>query len=106
MFSLRLILKSLVPYLGRSGAAGRLAAHDDAALGEAHFFADLRHLIPSRLLDRRRDELGAEVALAEELFVHDIGVVGRVTCCSASVGDFEEGGEYSCEEQGLEADFR
>jgi hypothetical protein len=51
-------------------ARHQLAAHDDAALGEADLFADLRHFIPSRPLDRRRDELGADVAFAKGALVH------------------------------------
>ncbi len=42
--------------------ADELAPHDDAALGEAHLLADLRHLVPSGLAQGRRDELGTDVA--------------------------------------------
>ena len=57
--------------VGALGLAARdqLAAHDDAALGEADLFADLRHLIPARLPQGGRDELGADVAFAEGALV-------------------------------------
>ena len=42
----------------------QLAAHDDAALGESNLLPDLQHLVPSGLAQRRRDELGADVAFA------------------------------------------
>jgi len=46
-------------------------ADDDPALGEVHVLADLRHLVPSRPLDGRQDELRADVAFAELLLVHE-----------------------------------
>jgi hypothetical protein len=48
----------------------QLAAHDDAPLGEADLLAKLRQLIPSRLLEGGRDELGADVAFAQQLLLH------------------------------------
>ena len=50
--------------------ADQLAAHDDAALGEVNFLADLRHLVPACLAQGRGDELGADVAFAQALLVH------------------------------------
>ena len=51
-------------------SAGQLAAHGDAALREADFLADLRHLVPPGLAQGRGDELGADVAFAETFLVH------------------------------------
>ena len=51
-------------------SAGQLAAHGDAALGEADFLANLCHLVPPGLAQGRGDELGADVALAETFLVH------------------------------------
>ena len=56
--------------------ADQLAAHDDAALGEVNFLADLCHLVPACLAQGRGDELGADVALAQALLVHG-GWFGR-----------------------------
>ena len=63
-----LVIEDVVGALGFA-AADQLAAHDDAALGEADLFADLRHLIPARPAYGRRDELGADVAFAEAAFI-------------------------------------
>ena len=40
------------------------------AFGETDLLANLRYGIPARLLDGRRDELGADVAFAEVFFIH------------------------------------
>lgn len=58
------------------GAAGlaacvQLAPHDDAALGERDLLAHLPLDVPARLLDGGRDALGADVAFAQRLLVHD-----------------------------------
>ena len=64
-----LVIKDAVrPF--RFAATDELAANDDAALGETDFLADLGHLIPTHLLDGRDDELGADVAFAEQLLIH------------------------------------
>ena len=54
----------------RLAAADQLPTHDDAALGKAHLFPDLRHEIPSRPAQGRGDELGADVAFAERVLIH------------------------------------
>src|SRR5690606_18140235 len=46
------------------------AANDDPATGEVDFFADLRLYIPAAALERRRDELRADVALRESALIH------------------------------------
>lgn len=46
------------------------AAHDDAALGEAHLLAHLAPQIPAGLLQRRNDELGADILLGQRGQVH------------------------------------
>ena len=38
--------------------------------GKSHLLADLRHPVPARALDRRADELGADIALAQILFIY------------------------------------
>src|SRR5690606_2290468 len=40
------------------------------ATGEVDFFADLRLYIPAAALERRRDELRADVALRESALIH------------------------------------
>ena len=52
--------------------ADQLAPHDDAAIGEADLLPDLQHRVPARLCERRRDELGADIAFAEGGFVHTV----------------------------------
>ena len=52
-------------------SADQLAAHDDAALGEAHFLADLHHFVPPGTAQGGGDELGADVAFAETFLVHE-----------------------------------
>ena len=52
-------------------SAGEPAADGDAALGEADLLADLHHLVPPGLAQRRGDELGADVAFAEAFLVHE-----------------------------------
>ena len=59
-----LVVEDVVGALGLA-AGDQLAADDDPALGEADLLADLRHLVPARLLDGGRDELGADVAFGE-----------------------------------------
>ena len=54
----------------------QLAAHDDAALGEADFFAHLRGEIPAGPLQGRGDVLGADVALGEFFLVVHWGATG------------------------------
>jgi hypothetical protein len=51
-------------------AANELAPDDDAALGEADLLANLRHLVPARVTQGRRDEFRANVTLAETSLVH------------------------------------
>ena len=48
----------------------QLAAHVDLPLGEWVLLADLRHEVPPGTAQGRRDDLGANVALAQPLFVH------------------------------------
>jgi hypothetical protein len=69
MGMLGLVVEDVVGALGLA-ARDELAAHDDATLGKVDLFAELRDLIPACLPDRGRDELGADVAFAEELLVH------------------------------------
>ena len=70
-----LVVEDVVGAFGLA-AGDQLAADDDPALGEADLLANLGHLIPARLLDGRGDELGADVAFAEELLVH-VDLPGR-----------------------------
>ena len=42
--------------------AHQIDADDNAALGETDFLADLRHLVPTRLVQSWGNELGANVA--------------------------------------------
>ena len=51
--------------------ADQLAAHDDAALGEAELLEDLRYLVPPCLAQGRGDELGADVTLAQIFLIHE-----------------------------------
>ena len=73
-------------------SAGQLAAHGDAALGEADFLPNLRHLVPPGLAQGRGDELGADVAFAETFLVHGDqsttcpGILSRVPSSSAIDG--------------------
>ncbi len=53
------------------GAGVELAANDYPAFGKGKFFQDLGGYIPSRLLQGRRDELGADVALGELFFIQE-----------------------------------
>ena len=64
-----LVIEHVVGAL-RLAAADQLAADDDAALGEADLFPDLRHHIPSRPAHGRRDELCADVTFAEASFIY------------------------------------
>lgn len=57
----RCVVEDKVRTLGLA-AGVELAADDDAALGEADFFPDLGGEVPSRLLQGRGNELGADVA--------------------------------------------
>ena len=47
MRDVRLVVEDVVGALGLA-ARDQLAAHDDAALGEADLLADLQHLVPAR----------------------------------------------------------
>jgi len=67
--NVRLVIEDVVSPLGPA-PGDQLASDNDAALGESNLFADLRHLIPASLPDRRGNELGTDVAFAEELLVH------------------------------------
>ena len=86
----------------------QLAAHDDAALGEAHFLADLRHFVPPGLAQCRSDELGADVAFAETFLVHGDqlttcpGILSRLPSSSAMDGTGE--GAEACAHRGRAAD--
>jgi hypothetical protein len=51
-------------------ARGTLATHNDPAFGEGHLLADLAHYVPIGGDQRRGDELGTYVALAEGFLVH------------------------------------
>ncbi|MEF8710070.1 MAG: hypothetical protein V5B38_14885 [Candidatus Accumulibacter propinquus] len=55
--------------IGILDACRKLAPHHDATVREFHFLAELM-LLPARLHDGRRDELGADVALTELVLVH------------------------------------
>jgi hypothetical protein len=67
--NVRLVIEDVIGPLGLA-AGDELAAHDDPALGEADFLADLREQVPAGRLDGGGDELRADVALAEVFFVH------------------------------------
>ena len=54
---------------GVADTCGQCAAHHDTAIGEADLFTKLM-LLPTCLLDSGGDELGADIALAELIFVH------------------------------------
>jgi len=58
--------------VGPPGAAAgdELAADDDPAGRDVELLADLRGEVPARGLERGRDELRADVAFGEGLFVH------------------------------------
>jgi hypothetical protein len=79
----RLVVEDVIG-ASASAAGNELPSDDDAALGEADLLADLRQLIPARRLERRGDEFGADVALAEERLVHD-----SLTLLAVSPGPFE-----------------
>ena len=64
-----LVIEDVVGSLGFA-ACDQLAADDDAALGEADLLADLVHFVPAGAAKGRRDELGADVAFGEGVFVH------------------------------------
>ena len=51
----------------RLAARDELSSDDDAALREADFLAKLRHLVPARLAERRRDELSCFVFMPRDL---------------------------------------
>ena len=51
----------------------QLAAHDDAAVGEADLHAHLRGEVPARLLQGRGDVLRADVAFRELFLVLHLG---------------------------------
>ena len=64
-----LVVENVVGALGLA-AGDQLAADDDPAFGERDLLANLGQDIPARLLDGGRDELRADVAFAEVLFIH------------------------------------
>ena len=64
-----LVVENIVGALGLP-ARDQLAAHDDPTLGEAHFLANLQQLVPPRLAQGRRDELGADVTFTKTFLVH------------------------------------
>ena len=70
-----LVVEDVVGALGFA-AAHQFAAHNDPALGEAEFLADLQHFIPAGLAERGGDEFGADVAFGEGALVHGIRVSG------------------------------
>lgn len=53
------------------------AADDDTAFGEADFLAELGDLVPAGLPDGGGDELGADVAFAEVLFVEWVWIASE-----------------------------
>lgn len=59
---IRFVIKDVIRPLALA-TGGEIALHIDTAIGEADFLADLFLHIPTRLFQRRRDELGADVAL-------------------------------------------
>ena len=67
--NVRLVVEDVVGALGLS-ARDQLAAHDDAALGEAHLLADLQHLVPPHSAQGGGDELGADIPFGEALLVN------------------------------------
>jgi len=64
-----LVVQDVVSAL-RLSARHELSTNDNAPFGEGDFFADLQSPIPSALLNRRANELGTDVSLAEVSFVH------------------------------------
>ena len=65
-----LVIKDEVGPAGFTTAV-QLAPDDDAALGEANFFAHLLVHVPAGLLDGWGDVLAADVPLGKRLFVHN-----------------------------------
>jgi len=65
----RLVVEDVVSPPGLP-ARDHLAANDYAALREADLFPKLRQLVPPRLAEGGRDELGADVAFAKLFLVH------------------------------------
>lgn len=55
------VIKNVIRPLALA-ACGEIALHIDAAIGKTHFLADLFLHVPTCLFQRRRDELGADVA--------------------------------------------
>lgn len=51
----------------------QFAADNTTALGESDFLANLQHLIPPRSLQRRRDELRANISFGERAFIEGHG---------------------------------
>lgn len=70
-----LIVEDVVSALGFA-ARDQLTAHDDAALGEANLFADLRLQVPARRDQGGGNELGADVAFAEGGVAHS-AIIGH-----------------------------
>jgi hypothetical protein len=69
------VIEDVIGALGLA-AGGHLAADDDAALGEGNFLADMEENIPAGSDERGRDELRADVALAEILPIHQAAASG------------------------------
>ena len=63
------VIEDVIGALGLATGV-QLAPDDDAPFGEGEFFADLGMEVPARCLERRDNELGADVTLAEKLLVH------------------------------------
>jgi hypothetical protein len=72
----RLVVEDVVGAL-RFSPRDELAANDDASLCKTDFLAKLSDLIPAGLPERGRDELGADIPLAELLLVHAESVILR-----------------------------
>ena len=70
-----LVVQDVIGPLGLA-PADQLAAHDNAACGEADLAANLRCLVPAGLVQGRGNELGAHVAFAEACLLHN-----RLTPC-------------------------
>jgi hypothetical protein len=63
------VVEDIISALGFA-ARDELTSNYYAALGEADFFSDLRELIPARPLQGGRNELRANVAFAQGLFIN------------------------------------
>lgn len=65
---IRLVVENVVGAFGLL-AGDEVAPDDDSPFGKPDLLAKLRQLIPSSPLHRRRDELGADVALAKRFLI-------------------------------------